>query len=352
MSWLWRFLGRFPRAISALIAAAFAAGLWYATGYEENVVKPREAEARQARIGEEIARADALFARGKFDLAVAEYGYVIDNFAAELESAEVARLHERAGLGYVGVAEESEPAANLARAIEAFGRALEIRAAAADTAARADIRTHIGDAHRALARARGDAGPLDAAAAAYRAVADLAGDADPARRAAALRALANTHRDRFEIAGDPAALATAFAVYDEAMAAADPAAWPETRGETLIDIGLAYIQEAENGYRTRNLLKAVEVMESAKAFLRLENAPRARARLHLYIGDTYVLLSRTKPQRRTDRASHQQLVVRWQNRAERAYKVARSFGYTPAQANLVPGNPRAAPAPAEEDKTE
>ena len=93
-------------------------------------------------------------------------------------------------------------------------------------------------------------------------------------------------------------------------------------------------------------------MESAKAFLRLETAPRARARLHLHIGDTYVLLSRTGARRRTDRASHQQLVVRWQNRAERAYKVARSFGYTPAQANLVPGNPRAAPDPAEDDKTE
>ena len=350
MSWLWRFLGRFPRTVSALILACFAVGVWHATGYVEDVVKPREAAARQARIEAEIARADALYTRGKFELAVAEYGYVLDSFGAELEDPEVARLHQRRGLAHVGLAGNGDADANLPRALEAFARALEIRAAAADSDGEIETRTHIGDAHRSLARARGDAAPLDEAAAAYRAVIDLTGDADPVRRAVALRALANTYRDRFEIAGDPAALATAFTLYDDSMAAAAPETWPAIRGETLIDVGLAYVQEAENGYRTRNLLKAVEVLEGAKAFLRLENAPHGRALLHKHIGDTYVLLSRTEAQRRTDRASHQQLVVRWQNRAERAYQVARSFGYTPAQANIVPGNPNAAPDPVEDDK--
>ena len=136
------------------------------------------------------------------------------------------------------------------------------------------------------------------------------------------------------------------------MTAADAENWPIARGETLIEVGLAWVQEAENGYRTRNLLKAVDVLEGARTFLRQENAPHRRALLHKHIGDTYVLLSRTEPRRRADRASHQQSVVRWQNRAELAYKVARSFGYTPAKANIVPGNPRAAPAPAEDDDKE
>ena len=352
MSWLWRFLGRFPRTVSVLIAACFAAGLWSATDYVENVVKPREAAARQARIEAEIARADALYARGKYDLAIAEYGYVLDSFGAEIAGPETARLHQRRGLAHVGLAEAGDAAANLPRALEAFSRALEIRAAAADTAGEMEIGTQIGDAWRALAHARGDAAPLDAAAAAYRAALDLAGDADPPRRAAGLRAVANTYRDRFEIAGDKAALATAFALYEDSMTAADPENWPVARGETLIEVGLAWVQEAENGYRTRNLLKAVDVLEGARTFLRQENAPHQRALLHKHIGDVYVLLSRTEPRRRADRASHQQSVVRWQNRAELAYKVARSFGYTPAKANIVPGNPRAAPAPAEDDDKE
>lgn len=350
MSWLWRFLGRFPRTVSVLIAACFAVGLWSATDYVENIVKPREAAARQARIEAEIARADALYARGKYDLAIAEYGYVLDSFGAEIAEAETARLHRRRGLAHVGLAEAGDADANLSRALEAFARALEVRAAAADTAGEVEIRTHIGDAHRALAHARGDAAPLEAAAAAYRAALELAGDADPVGRAVGLRAVANTYRDRFEIAGDKAALETAFALYDDSMAAADAENWPVTRGETLIEVGLAWIQEAENGYRTRNLLRAVEVLEGARTFLRRENAPHRRALLHKHIGDTYVLLSRTEPRRRTDRASHQQSVVRWQNRAELAYKVARSFGYTPAKANLVPGNPHVAPDPVEDDK--
>ncbi len=350
MSWLWRFLGRFPRTISGLIAAAFVAGLWYATDYVEDVVKPREAEARQLRIDDEIARADSLFGRGKFEVAVAEYDYLLDSFAAELAPAEVARLHSQTGLAHVRLAETREPVINLERALEALGRALEIRDAAADEPGRIETRLRIGDTRRALARARGDAAPLDQAIATYRTVLEMIGEGDPVQRAVALRSLANAHRDRFEIAGDVAALATAFSIYDEAMRAADPETWPVVRGETMIEMGLAWVQEAENGYRTRNLLKAVEVLEDAKPFLRLEESPHERARLHKHIGDTYVLLSRTEPRRRTDRAVHQQHVVRWQNRAELAYKIARSFGYRPEKANTVPGNPNATSAGTEDDK--
>ena len=364
MSWLWRFLGRFPRTISGLIVAAFAAGLWAAADYVETVIEPREAAARQARIAAGISRADALFARDKFEVAITEYGYALDSFAAELAPQEAARIHDRTGLARIrlaerhgGFGETAGAAEDLEQAIGAFARALDIRAAAGDAAAQVETLHRIGDAHRALAHARRDAAPLDRAAAAYRAALEIVDNGetggDPVRRASALRALATAHRDRFEIGGDPAALATAFSLYDEALAAADPETWPEPRGETLIEIGLAYVQEANNGYRTRNLLKAVETLEGARPFLRIEDSPRAHALLHKHIGDTYVLLSRTEPRRRSDRASHQQFVVRWQNRAERAYKIARSFGYRPAQANIVPGNPNAVPDTAEEeDKTE
>ena len=353
MSWAWRFLGRFPRTISATIAAGFAAGLWFATDYVRTVVEPREAAARQARIGGEIARADAMMDRGKYALAIAEYAYVIDNFAAELAPAEVARLHDGAGRAHVRLAEKTDPAANLESGIAAFARALEVRAAAGDAPGQAETQRRIGDARRALARARGDAAPLDGAVAAYRAMLALAGG-DPARRAAALRAVANAHRDRFEIAGDREALAAAFAAYDEAMAAANPEEFPAARGATLIEVGLAWVQEAENGYRTRNLLRAVETLEDAKRYFDVDAFPRERARLHKHIGDAYVLLSLTEAKRSSERARHQQQVVRWQNRAENAYKVARSFGYRPAQANVVPGNPRAAgaAAAAADDKTE
>ena len=360
MSWLWRFLGRFPRTMTGLIAAAFAAGLWAATDYVKNVVEPREAAARQARVEREIARADALFDRGKYETAIAEYDYAIRTFAAELAPAEIARLHNRAGLAHAGLADSKSEsaeaaAAQLERALEAFSRALEIRSAAADTPGELATRLHMGDAWRALARARGDAGALDGAVQAYRAALELAGETGSPARAAAFRALGNAWRDRFELARDRAALETAFAAYDEAMRAADPARHPVARGETLIEIGLAWVQEAENGYRKRNLIKAVETLEDAKAFLTLEIAPAARARLHLHIGDTYLLLARTPLPRRSERARHQQDVVRWQNRAELAYKVARSFGYRPAQANLVPGNPaaaRAAAAAGDDEKKE
>ena len=162
----------------------------------------------------------------------------------------------------------------------------------------------------------------------------------------------HAHRDRFEIAGDREALAAAFAAYDEAMAAANPEEFPAARGATLIEVGLAWVQEAENGYRTRNLLRAVETLEDAKRYFDVDAFPRERARLHKHIGDAYVLLSLTEAKRSSERARHQQQVVRWQNRAENAYKVARSFGYRPAQANIVPGNPRAAGAAAADDKTE
>ena len=354
MSYLWRFLGRFPRTISGLIIVAFAAGVWFATDYVENVVKPREAEARQARIGGEIARADSMFDRGKYEVAVAEYAYLLSSFAAELPEAEIARLHDRVGASHVRLAgkqhERQDSVADLERALAAFGRALAIRTAVADEAGEVETRRRIGDAHRALAHARGDAAPLDDAVAAYRAVLDLVGDGDPSARAAALRSLANAHRSRFEVAGDEAALAAAFAIYDEALQAAGPEAWPGVHGETLIDVGLAHVQEAENGYRTRNLLQAVKTLEGAKKFLRLDSFPRAHALLHKHIGDTYVLLANTTARRRSDRAAHQQNVVRWQNRAEMAYRVARSFGFRPAKANLVPGNPGAAAAAVEDDE--
>lgn len=355
MSWPMRFLGRFPRTITGLIAAAFFAGLWFATDYVRNVVEPREAAARQARVEQEIARADSLFARGKYETAIAEYDYAIRSFGAELAPAEVARLHDRTGLAHAGLADSESAsgeaaATQLRRALEAFSRALEIRSAAADTPGTLETRFHMGDAWRALARARGDAGALDGAMTAYGAALELAGDGDPPTRAAALRALGNAWRDRFELARDREALQTAFTTYDDAMQAADPRRHPTARGETLIELGLAYVQEAENGYRNRNLLKAIGTLEDAKAFLTLETAPAARARLHLHIGDTYMLLTQTPAPRRSERARHQQNVVRWQNRAELAYKIARSFGYRPAKANLVPGNPAAARAAAGDDE--
>ncbi len=356
MSWLWRFFGRFPRVISGLILAGFVAGLWYVTDYVENVIKPREAEARLDRIHGEIARADAMFNREKYDIAITEYDYALTSFASELTPPEIARMHHQTAVSHVRLGEKQEEASHLEKGIAAFEQALALRSVSDDKAGHIETRHHMGDAWRTLAHMRSDPEPLQHAAAAYQAVLDLSGGDDgegsAVRRAEALRAVANVQRDRFVIGGDEDALDAAFTLYDDALAAANPDKWPKVRGETLIELGLAWVQEAERGYRTRHLNKAVETLESAKRWLRVEAYPHEHALLHKHIGDTYMLLAQTKPRRRTERSSHQQHVIRWQNRAELAYKIARSFGFNPAQANLVPGRPSLVGQPEEEDKTE
>lgn len=355
MRWIAGFLGRFPRLVTALILAALAASVWGATDYVETVVRPREAEARQARIAEEVARADSLFDRGKMAEALGEYTYVFEAFAADLAPAALAGVHERLGLCHVHLAEDGEAGSNLEGAVAEFELALALRPPAADPAGHAATWYLIGDAWRALAAAAGDAAPLDRAADAYQAgLAVLAPEADTDAYVAGFRALGNVERDLYAADPDRHPIDAAMARYEEALRLANPLDHPRAHADTLIEIGRAYVLLSERGYVERNLDRAIETYLQAVKVYDVEHFPREHAFVHKLLGDAYTRVTMTEPKSRTQRAAHQQRVIRAQNRAKTSYQIARSFGLEPEfGVAIAPGTaPEANGAATEADKTE
>jgi tetratricopeptide (TPR) repeat protein len=344
VTWIARFLGRHPKSVIAVVAVGLAASMWAATDYVDTVVRPREAEARQARIESELARADSLFGRDKFVEALSEYRYLLDAFAADLAPAMAGRLHRGIGLCHVRLAAAGDTRKNLEDAVAAFEQALALQEAAADPAGYAGTEYLIGDAWRALAAAEGDPALLDRAVEAYQAgMAVLSPDDDVDAYVAGLRSIGNVHRDLY--AADPRQnpIQDAMDLYDEALRRANPLTHPVARGDTLLEIGQAYVLQSEHGYVQRNLDEAIETYDKALDIYTAEAFPHQHALVHKLLGDAYTRITKTEPRNPNERASHQQRVIRAQNRARASYQIARSFGLAP---EFEAADASDAPAPA------
>ncbi|HEX9768069.1 MAG TPA: hypothetical protein VGA50_02755 [Kiloniellales bacterium] len=330
MSWLSRALGRHPKLVSAVIVVGLGASMWAATDYIETVVRPREAQARQARIEGELARADSLFGRDNFAEALSEYRYLLDAFAADLAPAAVGQVHRGIGLCHVRLAAAGDARPNLEAALASFEQALALREPAADPAGYAAIEYLIGDAQRALAAAEGDPAPLAAAIDSYQAgMAVLSADDDVDPYVAGLRSIGTVHRDLFVADPDRHPMTEAMDLYDEALRRANPLTHPAAHGDTLLEIGQAYVILSERGYVQRNLDRAIEAYNRALGVYTVDAFPRQHALVHKRLGDAYTRIAMTKPRNSNERAAHQQRVIRAENLARTSYQIARSFGLAP-----------------------
>lgn len=344
-----RFLGRFPRSVTALILGVLAVSIWGATVYVETVVRPREAAAREATIGREIDRADKLFARAKYETALSEYEYVLAGFVDELATEVESRLRDRVGTCLVELAAAGNENGSFNRGIESYRAALALRPAAAGSYAHSETLYRIGNAYMAKSRATGEAALVAVAVSAFEdGLLVLSAENDAELYATGLRLVGNAHRRLHELDPDSNPLDIAMRQYDEALRVAGPVEEPIAHGETLMEISRAYILLAEQGYRQRQLLNAIEHYERALAVLTVEDYPRRHAAVHKEMGDTYTIMSKLEPKRRSDRATHQQLVIRYENKAKQSYRIARSFGLEPGFE--IVGVEEAAPSAAEEKK--
>ena len=91
-------------------------------------------------------------------------------------------------------------------------------------------------------------------------------------------------------------------------------------------MGKAYLLFAKYKYRRRYLEAAEKSFGAVLKVFTSENHPRRHAQTQAHIGDTYTLLAALKPRSTTQRSNNAQKRMRYQNMANRAYRVAESFG--------------------------
>ena len=344
-----RFLGRFPKLIATLILGASAVSAWQATVYVHTVIWPREAAAREALIEHEIGRADSLFSRAKYETALSEYNYVLTGYPGELEAGIAGRLHDQVGMCHVALATAGNNAGSLESAFDSYRAALDLRTAGTDPAAHTQTRYHMGEAYMAMSHMTGDAQPVRAAVEAFEAgVAVLSEERNVELYATGLRSIGNAHRRLFELDRDNNPMDDALAYYQQALRVATPIEQPVVHGETLVEIGRAHVLMSQHRYRLREMQEAIKSFEKALLVLTVEDFPRLHAGAHKEIGDTYTAMSELKPKSKSDRARHQQRVIRYRNKAKQSYRIAKSFGFEPKFAIAEVDQP----APVEEEKKE
>ena len=334
------------------IFCLWAASVWQATVYDTTVVEPREAAARRALIESEIAPADALFDRGKYETAVSEYDYVLAGFAGELPRNVEGRLYDRVGFCHVSLAltRTGDPG-RLETALDAYHMALDLRTVAAGLRAHFETRSHMADAYMTMSRLNGEAVPVSNAINLLNDGLVILSNADNAELyARGLRALGNAHRRLYELEAEANPIDRALSYYAEALRVAGPVAQPVVHGETLIEIGLTRVLMSEGRYRERELQAAITAFEKALRIFTVEAHPRLHARTHKNMGDTYTQLSSLEPKNRSDRARHQQRVIRYQNKARQSYRIAKSFGFEAEFAAAGTGGSAAAAEPVAESK--
>lgn len=344
-----RFLGRFPRTITVLILGALAASIWQATVYIETVVWPRQAAEREALIAREIARADKLFSRDKFDTALSEYEYVLTGYGDELAADVEGVLRDRVGTCLVKMAEAGTEGGSIERGIESYRAALALSPPETHLVAHTEIQYRIGDAYMTEARKDGDPAPIEQAVAAFEGgLAALSAEENVALYATGLRLVGNAHRQLHELDPDANPLDNAMRHYEEALRVAGPIDEPITHGETLMEVSRAYILLAEQGYRHRQLKEAIKNYEKVLRIFTVEDYPRRHAGAHKEMGDTYTVMSKLGPRGAGDRAAHQQRVIHYENKAKQSYRIAKSFGLEPGF--QIAGAEEAAPVVEEEKK--
>ncbi len=327
MDALARYLGRYPRHVTAFILICFVIEIGVVTDYIENTVWPRRAEAHQARIASDVATADKLFTRKRFSTALNEYRFVLDTHGPDLSVAETGRLKDAIGLCHFHIAARRDKRENLARAIAAFGVALGARALESQPAAYAETQIHLGEARRALASAAGAEDIMAEAMAAYReALKVYTAETDPAGHATAQRLLGDAYLDLQAIAPEDSNIDRAFAYFETALSVLDPAVHAEEIGLTLLARGRAFVVKSDGRYRKRHLEEAIKTFEKALSVLVAEKFPRHYGLVHQNIGDAYTLLTKTRPKSRSGRARHLQRTILWNNRAKQAYRIATNFG--------------------------
>lgn len=324
-----RFLGRFPGTVTLLILGVLAVSFWEATVYVETVVRPREAAAREAMITREIARADKLFARSKYETALSEYEYVLDGFVGELAAEVERRMRDRVGTCLVELAAAGNGKGSFERGVESYRAALTVVPEAAPEM-RSAILYRVGGARMAQSRMSGDAAQVASAISAFEeGLAVLSAEHDAGLYGNGLRLMGNAHRRLHELDPERHSMDDAMRHYEEALRIAGPVEEPIAHGETLADVARAHVLLAEQGYRHRQLQKAVKSYEQILKIFTVEEFPARHAATHKELGDTYTVMSELAPRNRSDRAAHTQRVIRYQNKAKHSYRIAKSFGFEP-----------------------
>ena len=327
MDALARYLGRYPRHVTAFILICFVIEIGVVTDYIENTVWPRRAEAHQARIASDVETADKLFTRKRYSTALNEYRFVLDAHGPDLSAAETGRVKDAIGLCHFHMAARRDQRENLEHAIAAFGVALGARPLESQPLAYAETQIHIGEARRTLASVTRSADVMAEAMDAYREALKVhTPESNPAGHAAARRLLGDAHLDLQAFAPNDRNIGQAFAFFETALSVLDRDDQAEEFGLTVLAQGRAFVVKAAGGYSKRNLEKAIEIFEKALSHLVPEKFPRHYGLAHQLLGDTYTALTKTKPRSRSGRARHRQRTMFWDNRAKQAYRIAVNFG--------------------------
>ncbi|MGI9334839.1 MAG: hypothetical protein ACR2RL_16975 [Gammaproteobacteria bacterium] len=317
------------------VLALFSVAGWYTKNYIETVVQPRQQAAKLALIDEQIATAIGLFERGDYESALGEYAFVLSAYERDMPPAMTADLNDRIGRCHVAAAQaqSAKPTraeASYRAALEAFDRSLDYRTPHNDLDVHVATALRRAEALQAVGRLRSDDRDLELAISAYGSILERIGQRDMAvARSSTHRQLGNAYRDLNLIDANRFDMQAALDQYDRALATVAPLEHPDAHAAALQDLARAYVVLARLKYRRRHLETAVEHLESALGQYDRKRAPRQHAETQLLIGDTYTMLAQIGPKNRSDRASHQQRKIRYENKAKQAYRVAQAFGLTP-----------------------
>ena len=323
-----KFLGRYPLQVSSAIILCFGASVWAVTYHFETTIRPLQEQMRLSHIAGEIAQADSLLKRKRYETAMKDYKYVLDAYDTELSEQDKGRLNDALGLSYLALSDTKDQVENLNLAIKAFKSSLIYRAPDVFPELYGITWKHIGKAHEALGARRKTEDDFTLAIDAYqKALSVQPVDTDPEGYAIAKATLGGAYRGFYIYSKDKQHTALAFQHYEEALGVLNRREYPEGVGLVLVEIGRTYIALAEYSRRTGNSQNALKEFKKALKLLKAKKFPSQYARVNKYIGDAYSMLTQTKPRNRRDKAEHAQRVYRWQNKANEAYKLAQNFGF-------------------------
>ena len=323
-----KFLGRYPLFVSSAIILCFGASVWAVTYHFETTIRPLQEQIRLSHIASEIAQADSLLKRKRYETAMKEYKFVLDAYDAELSEQDKGHLNDALGLSYLALSNTRDQVENLNFAIKSFKTSLTYRPPDAQPILYAATWKHMGQTYESLAIRNGSSETFTEAINSYKNVVSVhAVESDPESYAMATALLGGAYRELYGHSRDDQHIRTAFQYYEEALGFLKANQHPEAFGLVLAEMGRTYSAQAVYSRRTTNSEKAIKIFGKALKVLDRDHFPSHYAQIHKYIGDAYTMLIKTKPRNRWDAAEHAQRVNRYQNKANAAYKIAQNFGF-------------------------
>ena len=332
MNTVTKFLGRYPLFVSSAIILCFGASVWAVTYHFETTIRPLQEQMRLSHIAGEIAQADSLLKRKRYETAMKEYRFVLDAYDAELSEQDKGHLNDALGLSYLALSDTKDQVENLNLAIKSFKSSLTYRPSDAQPTLYAATWKHMGQTYVSLAIRNGSEENFTDAINSYKkAVSIQTVESDPESYAMATALLGGAYRELYSHSTDGQHIRTAFQYYEEALGVLKPKEHPEAFGLVLVEMGRTYSAQAVYSRRTTNSEKAIKLYDKALKVLDRDHFPSHYAQIHKYIGDSYTLLIKTKPRNRWDAAEHAQRVNQYQSKANTAYKIAQNFGFEGAR---------------------